>query len=335
MEVLKLLTASKIQPAVIEEAFRQKVSDGITVARRFFDNSSKSPEAIKWFDSALASGVNPNLIVPNDYYEREGVLLEAVRAANVPAIKVLLERGASPHAYQNMFLTRYPLTRFLYPLRYIADDDRLSLEEKQDLTKAFIRAGVVVPKVIDPGQSGWPSVMYEAKNLRDEDARKLSMNLPPSQPFCNQPENAICKHAGDDWCPAIAKMPNKLTFDFKKASGSSSSPLYDVTLLQLLNIEGNKAYFLGLTKYITYDYVLVEVSKDSSSWTVLRYMAPEAGMGLCKKDSDGYQSEYCWRRIPIRRVASTDEMRFEDWGLSWRLSREDCSSLYPKDTVKK
>jgi len=90
-----------------------------------------------------------------------------------------------------------------------------------------------------------------------------------------------------------------------------------------------------LTRYITYEYVLVEVSKDASSWTVLRYMPPEAGMGLCKKDSDGHQSEYCWRRIPIRRVAGTDEMRFEDWGLSWRLAREDCSSLYPKDTVKK
>jgi caspase domain-containing protein len=334
VDVLKLLSGASVSPSVIEEAFRQKAgADNASVARRFFENSKRSPDAIKWFDSALASGVNPNLTVLSDYYEREGVLLEALRAANVPAIKALLERGASPHAYQNLFLTRYPLTRFLYPLRYIADDDRLSLEEKQDLIRAFIKAGVVVPKVIDPGSSGWPSVMYEAKNLRDEDARKLSMNLPPSRPFCEQQDNTICKQAGDDWCSTIAKIPSKLAFDFAK--GGSSSPVYDVTLLHLLNIEGNKAYFLGLTRHITYDYVLVEVSKDASSWTVLRYMPPEAGMGLCKKDSDGYQSDYCWRRIPIRRVAGTDEMRFEDWGLSWRLGREDCSSLYPKDTVKK
>ena len=333
VDVLKLLSAASLPRTVIEEAFRQKAgADNATVARRFFENSSKSPEAIKWFDSALAGGVNPNLTVLSDYYDREGILLEALRAGNVPAIKSLLDRGASPHAYQNLFLTSYSLTRFLYPLRFIASDDRLSLEEKQDLTKAFIKAGVVVPKVIDPGASGWPSVMYEAKNLRDEDAPKLSMDLPPSQPFCGQQENAICKHAGGDWCSAIATMPNKVRFDFSK---SSSSPVYDVTLLHLLNIEGNKAWFLGLTRYITYEYVLVEVSKDASSWTVLRYMPPEAGMGLCKKDSDGHQSEYCWRRLSIRRVAGTDEMRFEDWGLSWRLGREDCSSLYPKDTVKK
>jgi len=334
VDVLKLLTAARIQPTVLEEAFRQTVSaDGVTVARRFFENSGRSPEALKWFDSALANGLNPNFTVPNDYYEREGVLLEAIRAANVPAIKVLLERGASPHAYQNLFLTSYPLTRFLYPLRFIADDDRLSTDEKQDLVKAFLKAGVVIPKVIDPGQSGWPSVMYEAKNLRDEDARKLSLSLPASQPFCAQAENAICKHAGGDWCSTIAKFPNKLAYDFKKAG--SSSPLYDVTLLHLLNIEGNKAYFLALTRQITYEYVLVEVSKDASSWTVLRYTPPEAGMGLCKKDSDGHQSDYCWRRIPIRRVAGTDEMRFEDWGSSWRISREDCSSLYPKDAGTK
>ena len=184
VDVLKLLTAARIQPSVIEEAFRQTVgAEGATVARRFFENSGRSPEALKWFDSALADGVNPNFTVPNDYYERQGVLLEAIRAANVPAIKMLLERGASPHAYQNLFLTSYPLTRFLYPLRFIADDDRLDADQKQDLAKAFLKAGVVVPKVIDPGQSGWPSVMYEAKNLRDEDARKLNLSCTPSQPI--------------------------------------------------------------------------------------------------------------------------------------------------------
>lgn len=253
-----------------------------------------------------------------------------MRAGNVPVMKMLLAHGASPHAYQNLFLTRYPLTRFLYPLRFIADDDRLSLEEKRELTTAFIKAGTVVPKIIVPGQSGWPSVMYEAKGLQDDDARKLNATLTTSQPICSQAENPICKHAGGDWCNAIAKMPNKITFNFK-TSGSSTSPLYDVTLTNLLQIEGNKAYFLGLTRNITYDYVLVEVSKDASSWTILRYMPPEAGMGLCKKDDDGHQSDHCWRRIPTRRVAGSDEMRFDEFGLSWQLKKEDCAALYPKD----
>ena len=110
--------------------------------------------------------------------------------------------------------------------------------------------------------------------------------------------------------------------------------LLDFALLEDTHSLSARVNFLALTRYITYEYVLVEVSKDASSWTVLRYMPPEAGMGLCKKDDDGYQSEYCWRRIPIRRVGVSDEMRFDEFGLSWRLGREDCSSLYPKDTNK-
>jgi len=41
---------------------------------------------------------------------------------------------------------------------------------------------------------------------------------------------------------------------------------------------------LRCTKRITWDYVVVEVSKDASSWTVLRMMSPDSGMGLCKKE---------------------------------------------------
>lgn len=334
VDVLKLFTAAAVQPTVIEEAFRQKAGENKqTVARRFFENSVKSPEAIKWFAEALSNGVNPNFTVPSDYYDHEGVLLEAMRAANVPAIKVLLAHGASPHAYQNLFLTRYSLTRFLFPLRYIADDDRLSVEEKQDLTKAFINAGVAIPRIIDPGESGWPAEMLEARNLRDKDAPRLNLSLSPSEPFCKNQENPICKRAGGDWCTAISKMPNKISFDYKR-SGSNSA-VYDVSLLHLLNIEGNKAFFLALTRFFSFEYVLVEVTKDSSSWTIMRYMPPEAGMGICKQDSDGYQSDYCWRRIPLRRVVGTDEMHFEDSEAVWHLSREDCSAIYPKEAIQK
>lgn len=131
---------------------------------------------------------------------------------------------------------------------------------------------------------------------------------------------------GDDWCSLIAAMPKKLTY----AGGASSTPLYDVTLLYLLNIERTRMYFLGLTKEIGDEYVLVEVSKDASSWTVLKMMPPAAGMGLCKKEGDGFQDSNCWRRVPLHRVAGKDEMRFEDWGVSWRVSTDDCSSSRPK-----
>ena len=129
----------------VEEALRQRSGDGkSTIARRFFENSIRSSEAVAWFDAALSAGVDPNMTVPSADYVQEAVLTEAMRAGNVQATKTLLHRGASPHAYQNLFLTTSTQPRFLFPLRFIAEDDRLSLNEKQDLAKAYLNAGAVV-----------------------------------------------------------------------------------------------------------------------------------------------------------------------------------------------
>jgi Caspase domain len=325
------LTAASPAPATIEEALRQRSGDGkSSIARRFFENSTHSSEAIGWFDSALARGVDPNMTVPDDYYAQEGVLLEAMRAGNFAAIKALLHRGASPHAYQNLFLTTSPRPRFLFPLRFIADDDRFTLGEKQDLAKAFLDAGAVIPRPVPPtGGSGWKSTMFEVNDLQDKVAPKLGIKLTPTPTLCEQPAPPLChaaSHGSEDWCAIVAATPKKLNFVYGRSSGS---PIYDVTLVYLLGIEGGRAYYLGLTKSITWDYVLVEVAKDASSWVILQMMSPESGMGLCKKDDSGYQPEACWRRIPLERVASKDEMRFDDWGLSWKIAKDSCTVNRP------
>jgi archaellum component FlaC len=334
VSALRKLSKRGIRPSIIEEAFRQKAEGGTTtVARRFFENSIDSSEALAWFDSALAAGVDPNMTLPGAYYEREGILMIAMRAGNVDAAKVLLRRGASPHPYQDLFLTRFTETGFLFPLQYIAEDDRFSLQQKQDLAKAFVEAGVVFPKVLPPKGNDWNSIMYQAKGQQDEVLTKLGMKLQPSATLCERPINPICKHAsdqsGDNWCSAIAVMPKKLTFVF---GDHSTSPLYDVELLYELRVEPSKAYFLGVIDHFGPEYVLVEVSRDGSSWTVMRYMPPESGMGLCRKDTDGdtYRAEYCWRRIPLRRVAGTDQMRFDEWGLTWKMVNNSCSSVPAK-----
>jgi hypothetical protein len=330
-DVGALKSFAAVPSSSLEEALRQRSGDGkSTTARRFFENSIRSSEAVAWFDAALGAGVDPNMTVPSAEYVQEAVLAEAMRAGNVAATKALLRRGASPHAYQNLFLTTTTQPRFLFPLRYIAEDDRLSLNEKQDLAKAYLNAGAVVPKAIAPtGGSGWDATMLAVNNLQDKVAPSLGIKLPPSPTLCEHPAGPICKASsrpGEDWCAIVAATPKKLNFVYGKGS---SSPLYDVQLEYLIGIAGNKAYYLALTKRITWDYVLVEVSKDASSWMVLRMMSPDSGMGICKKDDDGYQPQECWRRIPLRRVAGTDEMRFEDFGLAWKISKDSCGSARP------
>jgi Caspase domain len=330
VKFLKDVTAAGISSSVIEEALRQKSADGKrTVAQEFFQNASNSQEAMDWLNGALGAGLDPNMTLPSDYYEQEGLLTAAMRASNPAAVKLLLKHGASPHAYQNLFLTSYPEPRFLYPLQTIAQDDRMDLSEKQALTKAFLDAGAVVPDPAPINPSGKAIPIEEAQQIQTKTASALGMKLPPS-PLCCKTPGPICKEAsqrtGEDWCSIVAKMPTRLNVDFSKKP--DDGPIWDVELRYLLGVSGNKAYFMGLrdlhSSYTSVAYVLIEVSKDASSWTVLSFMAPQAGMGICKKDEPGDTGEppeYCWRRIPIHRIAGTDQMRFDQWDLTWNIQK--------------
>ncbi len=313
--------AAGVQPTVMEQAFRQKSTEGKTAAQAFFENAGNAKDAMDWLKAELGAGLDPNMTVPDDYYEQSGLLNAAMRAGNVGAIELLLKNGASPHAYQNLFLTRYDEPRFLYPLQYIASDDRLDLKQKQELAKAFLDAGVVVPKPAPETLDGRDLPVHQAEEIQEKTATALGMKLPLSPECCRRPGPvcmAVSKRSGEDWCALVAKMPTQL-----EVANPKMRPIWGVRLRYLMSIENNKAYFLGSTQSIgEASYVLVEVSKDSSSWTILQYMEPESGMGLCKKDDqddNAPRAEYCWRRIPLHRVAGTDEMQFDEWGVSWKL----------------
>jgi hypothetical protein len=327
---LKEATASGVSPTEIAQALRQKSSDGhATVAQDFFQNAANAPDALDWFGSALKAGLDPNMTVPNDYYGQEGLLIAAMRAGNAKAVKLLLENGASPHAYQDLFLTRFEDPRFLYPLQALAANDRFDLTEKQELAKAFIAAGVAIPDPAPMKPGARPIPIESAKEIQEETAKQLGVSLPVS-PLCCQQSNPICleasKRTHEDWCAIVAAFPKSLNAAF--APGGAGTPIWDIKLRYLLAIENNKAYFMGLrdldNSFTTVNYVLVEVSKDGSSWTVLTYISPESGMGLCKRDDNddtAPPAENCWRRVPLHRVAGTDEMRFDTYGLTWKIGK--------------
>jgi len=324
VDSLKHMTADGVRGETFDEAFREFAGDGkTTVAQQFFENTLDSPSAIAWLDDALAAGMDPNLTVASDYFAREGILAIAMRAGNQAAAKELLRHGASPHAYEDLFLTSFTAPRFLFPLTGIVNDDRLSMTEKQDLTKAFLDAGVVVPEALPAGE--WSSSeMHEAADLRDAFATKLGVKLAPSAPCCKTP-TPICKNASarseTDWCAAVAAMPKGLVF---ASTPGQDSPFYNLTLAYLLAVVRNDAYFMGRIEFPSKafgpDYVLVQVSKDASSWAVLKYMSPEAGMGICKKDDkDDEAPEWCWRKISLYRVAGTDQVRNDLFGITWKV----------------
>jgi hypothetical protein len=73
------------------------------------------------------------------------------------------------------------------------------------------------------------------------------------------------------------------------------------------------------------DYVVVQVSRDASSWKVLKFMEPESAMGLCRKDDDGYQPTACWREVDLVRQGTSNVMRAASLGVTWAMSRDPCA----------
>jgi hypothetical protein len=121
-------------------------------------------------------------------------------------------------------------------------------------------------------------------------------------------------------------MPKSLNAAFP--AGGAGTPIWDIKLRYLLTIRDNKAYFMGLrdldNSFTSVNYVLLEVSKDASSWTILTYISPEAGMGLCKRDDSSdtaAPAEYCWREVSLHRVPGTDDMRFDMYKLTWKIGK--------------
>ena len=120
--------------------------------------------------------------------------------------------------------------------------------------------------------------MHEVKNLHDEVLPTLGLKPVPTPTIACLGSGPICEAASvrykEDWCALISAMPKKLKF----LGGAATTPVYDI-VCHLLHVERTKAHFLAVARpHFSQDYVIVEVPKDSSSWTVLLHGFP-AGNG--------------------------------------------------------
>ena len=148
------------------------------------------------------------------------------------------------------------------------------------------------------------------------------MPLTPTPTLCEQPQTTVCKTASTrdkrDWCGIVRTMPRMI----QVVNWLGDAPARIVELRYLLNIYGGKVYFLGFDPNRV-DYVLVEVSQDSSTWNVLVYT--ERASSLCHKVDPGDTGPppSCWQGFTLLRVVGTDEMKSSIFG-SWNLKKADC-----------
>ena len=290
-------------------------SDG-DVALGFFKNSKGNDEALDWLTGTLNSGLDPNGLIQLSDGSRVGLLHAAVKAENVDALTALIEAGASPHIYQEIFLTTDPEPFFVYPYAEIGSIAGLSIEEKGRIAAAFVSSGIGVPL---------PTDLYEYERSTDfrvprerlerisEEARlSYNVEIPVASSICDAEPTTVClaasRRSGFDWCAFAQGLPHELR------SETSYYEFDVIELAQLVNIVENKAYFSARLPY-GYEpgYGIVEVSRDGMNWTVMKFgPSSVAGMGICA-GSSGSGLDWCWRRVEIASTNDPTTMKMFDY----------------------
>lgn len=317
INLLNVLLSSGVSPSVVQGELRARAAtDNAGVARLFFEASIHSAEALKWLQAELDRGLDPNMSVVGDFSTPEGILLQALRAGNADAVKLLLRNGASPHAFQDIGVSSYPSTMFLSPIAAVADSQHFTSEEKQHIVAAMLAAGAVVPEPHKTGSGYGPQTQMErAQQLQTTVASHLGVSLPISHSLCEKTKNSICEQAtrrtGEDWCARIAAMPKAIR---SLSNENDRPPFGDVDLKYLLLIKDDNAFFLGLDGHQEgyQEYVLVKVSKDASSWTVTKFVSEDHGRG--------------WVSLLLQQKVGTNDLDVAGRELSWRISRHGCDS---------
>lgn len=315
VEDLALLEKAGITTQQLNAAFTDNAGD-------FFEKSRDMPEAIAWLKHALDNGLDPNLLLPNSHYGQEAALASALRAGNADAVIALLEAGASPHVYQDLWLSPYDIPRFLFPYTYVIKSDRLTREEKGRVAAAYQKAGAVFMTLASEWSGGGETYQTQAiEEVREGAVDQFGFALKETPSACNgRKATPICKAAsartGTDWCAFMANLPVRILWNANKS--------YDLNLLRidlqyLLTVVGDKAYVLA-TETIgrEREYLLVEIASDQTHWNVYKYTHPVAGMGLCKKyvtdtGANSVAPEDCWRRWSMTYRPDQKLMKIEDY----------------------
>ncbi len=326
LDVLDLFTKGGAEPGLLLEALGGTASDDRTVAHVFFERAKSNSRATEWLRTALSNGLDPNATIKGSYYKREALVHAAVRAGNAGAVAALVEAGASPHGYQELFLTRYSNTRFHSPFGAIVDHDTMSEDEKKSLVELFLKHGGAVPPVPDQ-PDGPTSQASDMTNLHNK-LQALLGRQPPLATDLRKQAHAVCQRAvardkSTDWCALVSRTPLRTwaqgyRVDWRKNPAPTPPKAYHdfhyLELLALLTIVDGKAYFLGSerdARRSTYD--IVELSADGRLWRVYRYMGEQAGMGVCQKEPDGSVPRECWRRISMTYQPDKKQMMVENY----------------------
>ena len=318
-EDLNLLSKAGLKPREVEIALGLTLPGSKkNVARQFFESSKREPEAIDWLVSVLAKGVNPNLCLPHYYYEQEAIIVSALAAGNAKAVIALINAGASAHPFQELWLTKYSIPRFLHPFNYLKSNSKFSAEEKKAIADAYLKAGVCkitlqVPKNGFGNYFGQTSAVAKSH----ESAEKL-WGIEFSSPDDSKPITGEIvalnakKLTGHDWPSLFRKIPKHFVLDKDKTGRCTY--FEEIKIQHLIGIYHEKAYFLAWVNNRFGRYALVEVSKSLDLWSIHIFTPNGAGLGFAKKERDDeIDPDRAWRKFDITFEPSNKTLLLKDY----------------------
>src|SRR5690606_28827946 len=107
-----------------------------------FSRNMKGQAALSWLSNLITHGFDANRLVNLDTHKRP-LLLAALQENNVALAVTLLDNGASPYLYEELWGEESMLPTFLFPLGALQSTS-LSDGDKKTLIKGMVRAGLTI-----------------------------------------------------------------------------------------------------------------------------------------------------------------------------------------------
>lgn len=277
-----------------------------------FSSNLRSGVALSWLNQLISRGFDPNRLITLDK-RRRPLLRSAIAQNNVALAVALLDAGASPYMYDELWGQEYSLSFFLFPLeilsRFSATD-----AEKRELVKAMLRAGLTSTELMPPQGYRDSEQMKDAHATQRAVASRYGLSIPSQNGLGKEAGNAMCKRtssSGYDWCKLITRLPTRLVakskgwhMEFQEATFVKPiSVIEDYLYVMTFSLENGNA---------PAGYGLIRVSKDADELVWYRYMGSGFGLGHCEElrgvanwKPDGNYRQ-CWRRQVLNRVQSAD-----------------------------
>lgn len=261
-----------------------------------FSRKFNTPAALDWLRKLTAHGFDPSRLVTIKDRKRS-LLLAAISANNVPLAITLLDGGASPYVFEELWGQEYSASYFLFPLGMFKELSASS-DEKKALAESMVRAGLTTSSLVAQGD-----------DTRVAAAPDLGVSIPSQSRIRVSSNSTICKRsnsAGYDWCALVAKLPSRIQL----RRGAGWHPQFtQADLIKPLAVVDDYLYVMTYSPpgWDPTGYGLMRISKNADQLIWYRYGRGGMGLGHCEelRDLPNWRPDgnyvNCWRRqIMIR-----------------------------------